>query len=75
MALDISRKRSLPEYAYTVANLCTTHKCKYKDANQKIRQIVIKNGMSSYDQLWGDHEHLTPKGCELIAQVFSEIIQ
>merc|ERR1711991_880564 len=65
LMLDISRKRSLPEYADIVAKLCKEKNCSTANLHQQIRDEAEIKGVTLYDKLWGDHEHLTPEGCRL----------
>jgi len=74
LLLDISRKRSLPAYAEVAKSVCSTHQCATKDLYPKIKADVEENGMDVFRQLYGDHEHLNPKGIELIATQFTELI-
>jgi tetratricopeptide (TPR) repeat protein len=74
LMLDLSRKRALPVYNSVVQKLCSNSNCSENNAHNVIRTRVEEEGLSIYDQLWGDHEHLTPEGCTIIANLFADII-
>ena len=71
LLLDISRKRSLPDYAKVAKTVCDELGCIAGDAMPSLEQSSEK-GLSVYDKLYGDHEHLTPEGCAWIGQLFAE---
>ena len=74
LLLDVSRKRTLPVYAETAAELCQEYGCKTTQVHDFMRQESEKRGLSIYHQYFGDHEHLTPKGCRVIASEFATLI-
>lgn len=74
LLLDISRKRTLPIYAKTIQELCQKHSCKTTQVHNFLQEEVKNNGLSTYHQYFGDHEHLTPLGCKKIAQEFTLLI-
>ena len=74
LMLDLSRKRSLPAYANIAEEICAKRHCKVVNAHTRFQKKVEQNGMIVYEQMWGDHEHLTPEGCTFIATLFAEII-
>lgn len=74
LLLDISRKRTLPIYSKTIAELCEKYSCKTSQVHSFFQDEVKKNGLSIYHQYFGDHEHLTPKGCKRIASEFTRLI-
>ena len=72
LLLDISRKRSLPDYAKVAKTVCDELGCIAGDAMPSLEQKLRLEGLSVYDKLYGDHEHLTPEGCAWIGQLFAE---
>ena len=72
LLLDISRKRSLPDYAKVAKTVCDELGCIAGDAMPSLEQKLRKEGLSVYDKLYGDHEHLTPEGCAWIGQLFAD---
>ena len=75
LLLDLSRKRTRPEYAQAALEFCSSRSCKSVSAHEKMRADVLEQDFILYDQRFGDHEHLTPQGCEWIAGLFAELIQ
>lgn len=75
LLLDLSRKRTRPEYAQAAINFCKTRACSSRSAHSDMRSDVLASSFSLYDQRFGDHEHLTPDGCTWIANIFASLIQ
>ncbi len=74
LMLDISRKRSLPQYADIANEVCSSHACTTKNLNPVIQQLAIEEGLDIFRNLYGDHEHLNPDGITLVAEHFTELI-
>ena len=75
LLLDLSRKRTRPEYAQAAIDYCKNHNCTSLSAHEDMKAHVLKTGFSLYDQRFGDHEHLTPDGCTWIANLFASLIE
>ena len=73
LLLDLSRKRTMPEYARWAVDFCAQNNCKSISAHQKLKEKIQQKGFTLYDQYFGDHEHLTPQGCAWIASLFSRM--
>ena len=74
VVLDLSRKRSLPNFGSLAQEVCAELGCKTLDLHQRQRKDYLTTGLALYDERYGDHEHLTPKGCDWVAEAFSELI-
>ena len=72
--LDLSRKRSLPNFGALATELCAELGCKTLDLHQRQRVDFSTTGLELFDRRYGDHEHLTPEGCSWVAEGFSELI-
>lgn len=72
--LDISRKRTLPVYNQVAQTLCEELSCKSSELYSWSKESFATQGLTFYDQHWGDHEHLTPKGCQKVATEFVELL-
>ncbi|MEC8379432.1 MAG: hypothetical protein VXZ96_03885 [Myxococcota bacterium] len=69
--LDISRKRSLPDYFNVAKTVCDELGCIADNAMPSLEKLLKAYGLQVYDRLYGDHEHLTPEGCAWIGQRFA----
>ena len=74
LLLDISRKRSLPVYADISKTVCQEYDCKTTSLYPWFEQEATKRGMEVFRQLYGDHEHLNPKGIDIVAKAFVDMI-
>ena len=74
LLLDLSRKRTRPDYAAESMDFCKSNTCKSIFAHKLLKREVLEKGFGLYDQRFGDHEHLTPDGCTWIANLFSTLI-
>ncbi len=74
LMLDISRKRSLPQYATIAEDICKKRSCTTKNLNPVIQQLASKKGLDIFRNLYGDHEHLNPDGITLVAEQFTALI-
>jgi tetratricopeptide (TPR) repeat protein len=73
LLLDLSRKRSLPSYSDLAGRLCEELGCRALDLMPKLEEDFTEQGLEVYDRRWGDHEHLTPEGCDWVARAFAEL--
>ena len=48
--------------------------CKSASAHDSILEKVETEGLTVYDRLLGDHEHLYPSGSTWIASLFADLI-
>ena len=74
LMLDISRKRSLPIYADIAQSVCEKKQCKTSSLYPWFQKEAERQGMNVFRQLYGDHEHLNPKGIDVVAKNFVEMI-
>lgn len=74
LLLDLSRKRTRLEYTQASIDFCSEHTCKSMSAHAVMKEDVLEQGFSLYDQRFGDHEHLTPDGCAWIAGLFASLL-
>ena len=70
LILDISRKRSLPGFFEVSQKLCLELGCQTSSPVPSLDKNLLSDGMSWYNTIYGDHEHLTPSGCSWIAELF-----
>lgn len=70
LILDISRKRSLPGFYEVSKGLCLELGCQTSSPLPSLDKNLLSDGMSWYNTIYGDHEHLTPSGCSWIAEIF-----
>lgn len=76
LARDVSRKRSLPSYDAVISPQCVASEgCRHVDLHAALRAEAAEAGLGRYDQLFGDHEHLTPAGCAWVAGHAAALIQ
>jgi hypothetical protein len=73
-ALDVSRKRTHPAFAVIAQQVCADLGCKTTSAHASILAKAQTEGVTVYDRLLGDHEHLNPSGNAWIASLFAELI-
>jgi tetratricopeptide (TPR) repeat protein len=71
-ALDISRKRSQPAFAEVAARVCEELGCRSANAHARIVAEALEQGLSVYEDRFGDHEHLHPEGNAWIAGLLAE---
>ncbi|MEE2750470.1 MAG: tetratricopeptide repeat protein [Myxococcota bacterium] len=72
--LDLSRKRTLPDYGRIAHELCEELGCTTADAHHLLSERARKEGLGVYETMLGDHEHLNPAGNTWIAGVFESLI-
>jgi len=73
-ALDLSRKRTLPEYGQIAASVCGELKCKSASAHADLTTHASQQGLQVYEKMLGDHEHLNPAGNTWVAGLFADLI-
>ncbi len=71
---DISRKRTLPAYGRIAREVCAAQGCTAGDAHLDLLERVQEVGLSEYDRMLGDHEHLNPEGNAWVASLFAALI-
>ena len=72
--LDISRKRSLPVYADIAQSVCHEDSCITKSLYPYFQKEASRQGMNVFRQLYGDHEHLNPKGIDVVSREFVKLM-
>jgi hypothetical protein len=73
-ALDLSRKRTLPEYGEIAAAVCSELGCKSASAHATLAARATRESLRVYEEMLGDHEHLNPAGNTWIAGMFADLI-
>jgi tetratricopeptide (TPR) repeat protein len=74
LMLDLSRKRTLPSYATIAQDLCSNTNCNTTSLYPWFEEAVSKRGFVVFQEMYGDHEHLNPKGIALVAEHFTDMI-
>jgi hypothetical protein len=74
LLLDISRKRSLPVYADIAQSVCQEDSCITKSLYPYFQKEASRQGMNVFRQLYGDHEHLNPKGIDVVSREFVKMM-
>ncbi len=72
--LDLSRKRTLPDYGRIAQEVCEELGCTTASAHNLLSERARQEGMEVYETMLGDHEHLNPAGNTWIAGVFESLI-
>ena len=73
-ALDLSRKRTLPEYGEIASSVCGELGCKSASAHTALTTRASREGLQVYEEMLGDHEHLNPAGNTWVAGLFADLI-
>ena len=72
--LDLSRKRTLPDYGTIAEEVCKELGCTSAHAHNLLSERARQEGLGVYETMLGDHEHLNPAGNAWIASVFESLI-
>lgn len=73
-ALDLSRKRTQPAFNEVAAAVCVDLGCKTTNAHERLLAEARQRGLVSYNERFGDHEHLLPAGNAWVAKLFADLI-
>lgn len=75
LKMDLSRKRSLSDFADAAETVCAELGCQTTSPIPRMNTLLKSEGLSAYDSIYGDHEHLTPEGCSMVADIFVDLMK